>query len=96
MQQELLQTIEDLIGLAKKMRARIDSLEKDNENLQESVFKYIALLDQQKEESTLIEQHELAKQLVASSKLEKNKLKKDLDKYIAIINKCIATIEVKL
>ncbi len=79
----------------KKLKARNERLEKDNENLKKSVFEYIQRLESQKKEMDKSKASLQALQLGKATSLNTAELRKELDHYIYLIDKCIASIHVK-
>ena len=79
----------------KKLKARNERLEKDNENLKKSVFEYIQRLESQKKEMDKSKASLQALQLGKATSLNTAELRKELGHYIYLIDKCIASIHVK-
>ena len=79
----------------KKLKARNERLEKDNENLKKSVFEYLQRLESQKKEMDKSKASLQALQLGKATSLNTAELRKELDHYIYLIDKCIASIHVK-
>lgn len=79
----------------KKLKARNERLEKDNEDLKKSIFEYIQKLESQKMELDKSKTSLQAMQLGKSTSIDTVALRKELDHYIYLIDKCIASIHVK-
>lgn len=88
----LLSAIEEKI---KKLKARNERLEKDNAELKKSVFEYLQKMETQKKEFDKSKTQMLAMQMGKSSSLDHTQLRKELDHYIHLIDKCIASVHVK-
>jgi replicative DNA helicase len=79
-----------------RIKSRTQRLEQENEALRKSVFEYLQQLESQKKETAklnLMMQHE---QIGLSLNADKKKLQKELDKYILMIDKCIAAVNAKI
>jgi len=81
---------------ARKMKARSERLEKENEELRASVFNYLKKLDEQR-----LEQEEANKRFqaaVAGNTLNGDRkiLQKELDRYIHLIDQCLASLNAGL
>ena len=84
----------DIENKIKKLKLRNVRLEKENADLQNSVFTYLQkmdLLKKQMEHSHLISN---SQKIASVSSFEKNELKKEIDRYIYLIEKCIAYVKV--
>lgn len=84
----------DIENKIKKLKLRNLRLEKENADLQNSVFTYLQkmdLLKKQMEHSHLISN---SQKIASVSSFEKNELKKEIDRYIYLIEKCIASVKV--
>ena len=86
----------EITSKIKKLKARNQRIEAENEELRKSVFGYLQLLETQKKDTakaSLSLQHE---QLSQSLGGDKKVLQKELDKYILMIDKCIAAVNAKM
>ncbi len=79
----------------RKLKARNERLEKENEELKKSVFEYLQKIDTQQKEFEKSKMELQALQLGKSTDMNTARLRKDLDHYIYLIDKCIASINVK-
>ncbi|MCC7029294.1 MAG: hypothetical protein IT257_03240 [Chitinophagaceae bacterium] len=79
----------------RKMKTRNERLEKENEELKKSLFEYLQKMELQKKESEKSKMKLQALQLGKSTDMNTAQLRKDLDHYIYMIDKCIASINVK-
>ncbi len=79
----------------RKMKTRNERLEKENEELKKSLFEYLQKMELQKKESEKSKMELQALQLGKSTTINTAQLRKDLDHYIYMIDKCIASINVK-
>jgi hypothetical protein len=82
--------ISEITAKVTKLKLRCDRLEKENEELRNTVFTYLKELESQKLTSNTLNTFE--------KKSSKNNLpsQKELDKYILLIDKCIASIDINL
>jgi chromosome segregation ATPase len=84
--------ISDIESKAKRLKVRMERLEKENEELRNSVFEYLGKLEANQQECfTLKKEIETAKigQLL---QVDKKQTKREIDKYIHMIEKCISAI----
>ncbi|HPI54120.1 MAG TPA: hypothetical protein PLU10_05470 [Chitinophagaceae bacterium] len=88
--------IAEITSKVKKMTTRMKRLESENESLKKSVMTYLELLDQQKKETDKLTQQLKAGQIQQQVSGDNKKLQKELDKYIGLIDKCIAAVNSKL
>lgn len=87
----LIKTIGDKI---RKLKERSQRLEKENAELQQSVFGYLAKIDALQKELDLLKKQSNTRFLGETLTGDKKKLQKELDQYIHLIDKCIAAIKV--
>lgn len=80
----------------KRMKTRIGKLESENQELRKSIFTYLEQLAAQKKETQNLSQKQKNASLANSLSLPNHELNKEIDKYILILDKCIATINTKL
>ncbi len=80
----------------KKLKARNLRLETENEDLKKSVFGYLQQLEDQKKESVKLSQSMQHNLISQSLTTDKKTLQKEIDKYILMIDKCIAAVNVKM
>jgi len=79
----------------KKLQSRNERLEKDNEELKKTMFEYLQKLELQKKNVDQTKHELMALQLSKTTNMDTAHLKKELDHYIYMIDKCIASIHVK-
>ena len=96
MEPKVEQQFTEIVSKVKKLKGRIIRLETENETLKKSVLSYLQLLDEHKKNAERISQQENVAQLNSAIQKDKKALQKDLDKYISLIDKCIASIETKI
>ncbi len=88
--------LSEITSKIKRLKSRNLRLETENEELRKSVFNYLQLLEAQKKETekaSLSVQHEILGQSLSG---DKKVLLKELDKYILMIDKCIAAVNAKI
>lgn len=90
--QSLLAGIEAKI---KKLKTHNARLEKDNAELKQSLFEYLQKIETQKQEFERSKMEFQALQLGKATDINTEELRKELDHYIYMIDKCIASIHVK-
>ena len=88
--------IAEISTKVKKMTSRMKRLESENESLKKSVMTYLELLDHQKKESDTLTRQLIVWQIQQHVAVDTKKLQKELDKYIGLIDKCIAAVNSKL
>ncbi len=77
----------------KRLLTRLNRLEKENTDLRKSVFDYLEKLEKQKFEIEKINSDLKITKMSKSLPLEKKNLQKEIDKYIYLIDKCIASVK---
>lgn len=89
-------TLASISQKIKKIKARNTKLENENAELRASIFEYLQQLDVYKKanEKAITSMH--TREIGDVSKIDKKILRKDIDKYILMIDKCIASMKVKL
>jgi len=88
--------LSEITSKIKRLKTRNLRLEAENEELRKSVFNYLQMLDAQKKETekaSLSMQHEMLGQSLSG---DKKVLMKEMDKYILMIDKCIAAVNAKI
>jgi chromosome segregation ATPase len=80
----------------KRLTSRMIRLEKENEDLRNSMFEYLNRLEQQKKEADKLQMEIKALKVGGSVTSDKRKLKKDIDQYIHLIDQCLATLNTEL
>ncbi len=88
--------LSEITSKIKRLKSRNLRLETENEELRKSVFNYLQLLEAQKKETekaSLSVQQEILGQSLSG---DKKVLLKELDKYILMIDKCIAAVNAKI
>jgi hypothetical protein len=81
---------------AKRLTSRMIRLEKENEDLRNSMFEYLNRLELQKKEADKLQMEIKALKVGDSVTSDKRKLKKDIDQYIHLIDQCLATLNTEL
>ena len=94
MQQEVKTSLEELGRKIKRLKSRNERLESENESLRQSVFMYLEQLEAAKNESKKNKQDILIQQIGKNA--DKKSLQKEIDKYIQLIDKCMATLRTKM
>jgi|688.fasta_scaffold586756_2 chromosome segregation ATPase len=90
---EINEIISEIERKSKRLLTRVDRLEKENTELRKSVFEYLEKLEKQKNEIETIKSQLKITQMSKSLPSEKKALQKEIDKYIYLIDKCIATVK---
>lgn len=81
---------------ATKLNKRMQRLESENAELRASVFNYIQQLDEAKHKLTDAETQLKSAAISSKQHFDNKELKKELDKYILLIDRCIASLHTKL
>jgi replicative DNA helicase len=87
--------LQEITAKVKKLKARNERLEKENEVLQKSVFDYLQKLDEHKNTINAKQKQLNNIHLGLSMKVNNEELLKEIDTYITLINKCIASVKSK-
>lgn len=95
MSEKALKLIEQIEAKTKKLSTRYSRLEKENEEMRSSIFEYIKKMDEQKKEIQKLQLQLKTISIGATSHSDKKKLQREIDKYILLIDKCIAAANVK-
>jgi hypothetical protein len=90
---EINEIISEIERKSKRLLTRVDRLEKENTELRKSVFDYLEKMEKQKTEIEKIKSELKITQLSKSIPSEKKALQKEIDKYIYLIDKCIASVK---
>ena len=90
---EINEIILEIERKSKRLLTRVDRLEKENTELRKSVFDYLEKMEKQKTEIEKIKSELKITQLSKSIPSEKKALQKEIDKYIYLIDKCIASVK---
>lgn len=90
---EINEIISEIERKSKRLLTRVDRLEKENIELRKSVFDYLEKMEKQKTEIEKIKSELKITQLSKSIPSEKKALQKEIDKYIYLIDKCIASVK---
>lgn len=90
------QQFTEIVSKVKKLQGRIIRLETENDTLKKSILGYLQLLDEYKKNAEKATKQANVDQLNGALQKDKKALQKDLDKYITLIDKCIAAIETKV
>ena len=80
----------------KKLKVRTERLERENEELRQSVFGYLQQLEAQKSESQKQVRSIQNQQIGQSLVTDKKKLQKEIDKLITLLDQCIASVNANL
>ena len=91
--QQILDTIEQK---SKRLVSRVNRLEQENADLKKSVFEYLQKMENQLKEINQLKHQIKVNDLQKSVTGDKKKLQRELDKYIHLIDKCIANINTEL
>lgn len=89
--QEILNELE---SRAKKINQRVQRLEQENTELRASVFTYLQQIEQHQKEILRLQTEQKNKQITHLSNLDKKELQREIDKYVLMIEKCMASIKV--
>lgn len=79
---------------AKSLQQRLQRLTKENKTLQDSVFEYLKQLDENRKEILELKKKVANQQLAERIELDKKQLQKEIDRYVQLVDKCIATLKV--
>lgn len=91
---ELLDSLEQK---ARRLKQRTDRLEQENRELRDSVFRYLEQLDQKAKALREAEQKETATLLSQALPAgERKALRKEIDRYIALLDRCVAQLNAGL
>lgn len=88
------QLLTEIENKAKVLQQRIQRLNKENQALQNSVFEYLKQLEESRKEITELKKSVANQQLAGKIDLDKKQLQKEIDQYIQLVEKCIATVKV--
>lgn len=91
-----LQLLDEIEKNFVKIKKRNERLEKENEDLKDSVFEYLQKLETAKKEIAQLETSLKATHLAHAGNTDVKMLRKELDKYIYMIDKCIAAVQTDL
>lgn len=91
--QQLIDTIEQK---SKRLISRVNRLELENADLKKSVFDYLQKMENQLKEIEDLKHQIKVIEVKKSVSGDKKKLQRDIDKYIHLIDKCIANINAEL
>lgn len=84
--------VDEIERKSKLIITRLKRLENENEELKKSVFTYLELMDKQAKEIHSLEEKLKVKQITKNTSADLKKLQRDIDKYIHMVDKCIASI----
>lgn len=96
MEKNLDQHLSEITSKVKKLKARVTRLEAENEDLRKSTFNYLEQLDLQKKETERILLSIKHGQVGQAMDTDKKVLLKEIDKYVLMIDKCIAAVNANL
>ena len=96
MSDNLQQYLSEISSKIKKIKLRNQRLEAENEELRKSVFTYLQQLDAQKREIEKLTESATNASIGNAISKDKKILHKEIDKYILMIDKCIAGVNSKL
>ncbi|HAD35122.1 MAG TPA: hypothetical protein DCF44_11630 [Chitinophagaceae bacterium] len=90
------QMLDDIEKKISKLMHRNERLEQENAELQKSIFEYIAQMDVQKKEMNQLKDQLKVARIRDGLDTNEQKLSKELEQYIKLIDKCIAAVQVKI
>lgn len=93
---ELLDILQTLESSVRKLKQRNERLESENAELKQSIFEYLGKLEHQKKENDLLRDQIRAKTIAGKLDPDAKVLAKEIDQYIRLIDKCLASIHTKL
>lgn len=96
MNKQIEQYFSTIISKIKKLKARTQRLEAENEELRKSVFNYLQQMELQKKETEKMLSSMQHEQMGMALNSDKKVLLKEIDKYILMIDKCIAAVNSNL
>lgn len=96
MEKEISEQLASITAKIKKLQVRNQRLETENEELRKSVFGYLQQLADQKRESEQLAQEMRNSMIGQSLGIDKKNLQKELDKYILMLDKCIAAVQTNI
>lgn len=96
MEQNLEILLNEIESKAGKLNKRMQRLESENAELRASVFSYIQQLDETKNKLSAAESQLKTMAISDKQAIDSKELKKELDKYILLIDRCIASLNTKL
>lgn len=96
MEKEINEQLTLITSKIKKLQVRNQRLETENEELRKSVFAYLQQLADQKRDSEQLAQEMRNSMIGQSLGVDKKNLQKELDKYILMLDKCIAAVQANI
>ena len=93
MENEIGQSLQQITSKIRKLKIRNQRLEAENETLRRSVFEYLQQLEEQKKEAAKINQSITQSQIGQTINVDRKNMLRELDKYILMIDKCIAAVK---
>lgn len=96
MEKEINEQLARITSGIKKLQVRNQRLESENEELRKSVFDYLQQLADQKKHSEHLVQKMRNAMIGQSLGVDKKNLQKELDKYILMLDKCIAAVQANI
>ncbi len=93
---EFSQLVSEIKEKVRQLKMRVQRLEKENAELKTSVFAYLEKIETQKAEMEKLKQELHTGHINANMSIDKKKIQKDIDKYIVMIDKCIANVKTSI
>ncbi len=93
---EFSQLVLEIKEKVRQLKTRVQRLEKENAELKTSVFTYLEKIETQKAEMEKLKQELHTEHINANMNIDKKKMQKDIDKYIMMIDKCIANVKTSI
>jgi uncharacterized protein (UPF0335 family) len=93
---ETIDLIQQIEQKSKRLLSRMERLEQENSDLKKSVFAYLEKMDAQVKEINQLKQKIQVLDVKNSVSMDKKTLQRQLDKYIHLIDKCIANVNHEL
>jgi len=96
MDKQLENELQAIASNVNKLKTRTRRLETENEELRKSVFGYLQQLEDQQKEAKRLAELMKHGQISESLPTDKKLLQKEIDKYLQMIDKCIASVNAKM
>ncbi|HMN32209.1 MAG TPA: hypothetical protein PKA54_02430 [Chitinophagaceae bacterium] len=93
--QEVESLLFDIEKKVKKILQHNERLIAENNEMRERIFSYIEQLDESKKKMDKMKLEIDTSKIVQNSSIDISKLRKEIDNYICLIDKCIAGIQTK-
>lgn len=86
--------LNDIEKKAKKLLAHNERLQAENRELRERIFSYLQKIESYSKEISQKRQEVGTSKMIEVSTIDKVQLRKEIDKYIYLIEKCISSIHI--